>query len=208
MESTVTQWDEIFQHDGRVFLDPAPVVVEFTERLKVNGRVRLLDVGCGSGRHLIHMAQAGLETYGLDNSSAALRLASDWLVEQTQTIRLVRSDARLPLPFRSDCFDALISTQVIHHALLATVQATALEIARVVRPEGMILISVPLGPDASNDDYVEIESHTFLPLSGSEKGLPHHFFTPDELPRLFAAFDTLDVSVRGNAVIVYQGVKK
>ena len=158
-------------------------------------------------RHVVHMAQSGLEVYGLDNSPAALCLAAEWLAEQNQTAGLLLADARQPLPFRNNSFDALISTQVIHHALLATVQATAREIARVVRPGGTILVSVPIGKDAG-DDFIEIEPQTFVPLSGSEKGLPHHFFTPEELPELFAPFETQDVSVRGEVVIVYQGVKR
>jgi SAM-dependent methyltransferase len=207
MEATATQWDEIFQRDGRVFFEPVPLVVQFAEMLKARGFVRVLDVGCGSGRHVVHMARTGLEVYGLDNSSAALRLTSEWLAEQAQTFRLVRSDARHPLPFRDSSFDALISTQVIHHAILSTVQATADEIARVVRPGGIILVSVPVGKDA-DDSFIEIEPRTFIPLSGSEKGLPHHIFTPEELPKLFAPFETLDVNVRGGGVIVYQGVKR
>lgn len=117
------------------------------------------------------------------------------------------ADTCHPLPFENGAFDALISTQVIHHARLATVQSTAREIARVVRSGGLILVSVPAGRDAG-DDFLEIEPRTFVPLSGSEKGLPHHIFTPEELPELFAPFETLDVSVRGEVVIVYQGLKR
>lgn len=207
METAATQWDDIFQRDGRIFLEPAPLVIQFADLLKSRGGIRVLDVGCGSGRHVVYMAQADLDVFGLDNSPAALRLAAEWLAEKNQTARLTLADARQPLPFQTDSFDALISTQVIHHAILATVQATAGEIARVVRSGGTILVSVPLGKDAG-DDFIEIEPCTFVPLSGSEKGLPHHIFTPEELPELFAPFQTLDVSVRGEVVIVYQGVKR
>jgi SAM-dependent methyltransferase len=202
-----TPWNEIFQRDGRIFHEPAPLVVQFAEQLKIGGARRVLDLGCGSGRHVVYMAQSGLEVYGLDNSLVALHLTAEWLAEQSLTAKLILADGRLPLPFYNYSFDALISTQVIHHALLATVQATAHEITRLVRPGGTILITVPVGKDAG-DDYVEVEARTFVPLSGSEKGLPHHFFTPEELPQLFAAFETQEVSVRGGVVIAYQGVKR
>jgi SAM-dependent methyltransferase len=207
MLTAATQWDDIFQRDGRIFLEPAPLVIQFTDLVKSRGGIRVLDVGCGSGRHVVYLAQADLDVFGLDNSPAALRLAAGWLAEKNQTARLTLADARQPFPFQTDSFDALISTQVIHHAILTTVQATASEIARVVRSGGTILVSVPLGKDAG-DDFIEIEPRTFVPLSGSEKGLPHHIFTPEELPELFAPFQTLDVSVRGGVVIVYQGVKR
>ena len=207
MQSPATQWDEIFRRDGRIFVEPAPVVVEFAEQLRDGGTVRVLDLGCGSGRHVLHMARIGLEVSGLDNSPAALCLAAGWLAEQNLKARLVLADARLPLPFRNSSFDALISTQVIHHALLETVQATAREIARVVRPGGAILVTVPVGKDAG-DDCVEVEPRTYVPLTGTEKGLPHHFFKPEELPKLFAPFETKDISMRGEVVIVYRGVKR
>jgi SAM-dependent methyltransferase len=62
--------------------------------------MRLLDVGCGPGRHCHALARAGVDVVGLDISSAFLRAAGpgSW----------VRADARL-LPFRLGTFDAAIS---------------------------------------------------------------------------------------------------
>jgi SAM-dependent methyltransferase len=207
MEPAATQWDDIFQRDGRIFLEPAALVIQFAETLKAGGYTRVLDVGCGSGRHSVYMANLGLEVYGLDNSQAGLRLASEWLAEHAQITRLLLADARQPLPFQDGVFDALISTQVIHHARLAIVQTTAREIARVVRSGGLILVSVPAKKD-DGDDFIEIEPRTFVPLNGSEKGLPHHIFTPEELPGLFETFETLDVSLRSDVVMIYRGKKK
>ena len=207
MQSPATQWDEIFRRDGRIFVEPAPVVVEFAEQLRDGGTVRVLDLGCGSGRHVLHLARIGMDVTGLDISPAALCLAAGWLADQNLKARLVLADARLPLPFRNSSFDALISTQVIHHALLETVHTTAREIARVVRPGGAILVSVPVGKDAG-DDCFEVEPRTYVPLTGTEKGLPHHFFKPEELPKLFAPFETKDISIRGGVVIVFRGAKR
>ena len=81
MQSPATQWDEIFQRDGRIFIEPVPVVVYFTKLLKIRGYSGILDLGCGSGRHIVHMAQTNLEVYGLDSSPAALHLAAEWLAE-------------------------------------------------------------------------------------------------------------------------------
>lgn len=180
------------------------MVIEFAARLKAAGIDKVLDIGCGSGRHLVCMAQTGLSVYGLDNSPYGLRLATEWLAHESLQARLILADARQKLPFPDNAFDAVISTQVIHHARLATVQATAREIARIVRPGGLILISVPIKKH-EDEDFLEIEPNTFVPLNGSEKGLPHHIFQENELPELFPSFETLDISLRGTVVLVYMG---
>jgi SAM-dependent methyltransferase len=205
LESAANQWDAIFHRAGRTFLEPASAVTQFAEQLVAKRFRRVLDVGCGSGRHVVCMSDFGLEVYGMDYSPAGLRLASEWLAGSGQSQRLILADMRCAFPFPTAFFDALIATQVIHHAQLAIVRETAREIARVVRPGGFILVSVPVRTD--DGEFQEIEPRTYLPLTGSEKGLPHHIFLPEELPDLFSYFDTQDVSVRGDVVAIYQGLR-
>ena len=61
---------------------------------------------------------------GLDISPTGLRLAQNWLDEEYLEAPLVQADNRHPLPFKDGAFEGLLSTQVIHHALLAEVRAT------------------------------------------------------------------------------------
>ena len=53
----------------------------------------------------------------------------------------VRADAGKPLPFKDATFDAAVCTEVLEHVHDA--RAVLREIARVVRPGGRILVSVP-----------------------------------------------------------------
>lgn len=140
-------WEQIYRADGRRFQEPARVVVEFAAQLAALGRCRVLDLGCGDGRHAVYLAQRGFGVCGLDSSPTALRLARQWLRERGLSGTWVLADMRAPLPFRDAAFDAVVSTQVIHHARVATVRATALEILRVLRPGGMVLVTVPARTD-------------------------------------------------------------
>ena len=184
--------------------------MQFADSLKERGLTSILDLGCGTGRHVVHMAQKGLRVTGLDNAPTGLRLAKEWLDKEQCKADLILSDMRYSLPFENDSFDAVLSTQVIHHAKLATVLQTAREIERIVRTNGMIMISVPtrtaIAEDASAHD--EIEPNTFVPTSGSEKGLPHHLFTPDEFRAIFPQFQTTDLQVFDDRVIVLNAIKK
>ena len=209
MDSEPTQWEKIFRQDGRVFPEPRPRVVRFTELLLELGLHTVLDLGCGTGRHVIHMAAKGLRVSGSDNAPTALKLTRQWLKEAGLTADLVLSDMRQPMPFKDNSFDALLSAQVIHHALLATVLDTAREIERVVRRDGLILVSVPTRKAISEDapEHEEIEPNTFVPKSGTEAGLPHHLFSPDEFPRIFPRFKVMDLQVHDDRVMVFQGIR-
>ncbi|RJP47706.1 MAG: class I SAM-dependent methyltransferase [Anaerolineaceae bacterium] len=210
MDAEPTQWEKIFQQDGHVFPEPRLQVMQFAEGLLQRGLTSVLDLGCGNGRHTVHMAQKGLCVFGMDNAPTALRLTREWLGRERLAAGLVLSDMRRALPFASDAFDAVLSTQVIHHAVLATVLGTAREIERVVRKGGIIMISVPLRKAIEEDsnEHEEIEPDTFVPTSGTEKGLPHHLFTPDELSSIFPQFRVTDLQVSGERVMVLQAIKK
>ena len=65
---------------------------------------RVLDVGCGPGRHLVELHRIGYRATGLDLSQPMIDAARDTIREAG----LVRADMRL-LPFRQDAFDVVTS---------------------------------------------------------------------------------------------------
>jgi SAM-dependent methyltransferase len=64
----------------------------------------VLDIACGSGRHLLELEQEGYEAVGVDLSWALLRTAQN----ERGALDLVRSDMRT-LPFRERQFGAMVS---------------------------------------------------------------------------------------------------
>lgn len=196
----VQPWDEIFRRQGRVYEAPALIMSEIAERLRRQGCRRVLDLGCGSGRHVVYLARQGFLMTGLDNSPTALRLTGEWAAAERLEAALVRADMRAPLPLAEAGFDALVTTQVIHHARLAGVRRTAAEIGRVVRQGGMLFITVPLTPDP-DDEFEAIEPGTLVPITGRERGLPHHFFTTDELCSILPQFRVLQERLLGERIL-------
>ncbi len=192
-------WDEIYQRDGLVFQDPFPAIDALVAAFREFNITRILDLGCGNGRNLVHLAALGFQVTGVDSAWWGLQVAQDWGEEKKVAMDLVQADMRRPFPYRAESFQAVMATQVIHHALLATVIRTASEMDRVLQPSGLLFITVPT-PRDPKEDHIEVEPGTFIPTSGTEKGLPHHFFTLEALRNLFPSYKVLDLSTRGGEV--------
>lgn len=68
---------------------------------------RLLDLGCGRGRHTITLGKRGYDVTGLDLSERALNTArSKAASQQLKNVRFVQGDMREPIP---DTFDAVLN---------------------------------------------------------------------------------------------------
>jgi SAM-dependent methyltransferase len=99
---------------------------------------RVLDVGCGDGRHLRAAAVRGCRTIGVDYDAAELRSARAALREMP--VDLIVADASR-LPFREGAFDAVICTETLEH--LPDDAGAVRELSRVLRDGGTLLGAVP-----------------------------------------------------------------
>lgn len=85
----------------------AQEVAFLTEVLGLPEGARILDVGCGAGRHTVALAQAGYAVTGVDVSGGLLQVAADRANEAGVKPALFNVDAR-QMPFDAE-FDAVIS---------------------------------------------------------------------------------------------------
>ena len=159
-----------------------------------NGVRRILDLGCGDGRHLHYFSSLGYEMFGIDYAPSALRLANLWLAGDNLSAGLVCADMT-GIPWRGELFDAVISFLVINHNPVKRISRTIEEIHRVLKPGGWLFVTVstckPLGTMRYHSG-IEIETDTIVLTEGREKGVPHHFFTTPELLSEFSRFELVD----------------
>lgn len=197
-------WEVIFRNRRWPHEEPFPAFEEVVQGFKVNGCERILDLGCGTGRHIYHLASAGFYTVGLDISPTGLKLTQARLVGDRLGANLTLADFRAPLPFEEGSFDGVFSTQVVHHALKTQVQLAVDEIFRVLVPGGMAFVTVS-GKLDEGVEFEEVEKGTYIPLSGDEAGLQHHIFTPETAAETFQAFEIEEISIRadGHVIVVW-----
>ena len=126
------------------------------DRLGLRAGERLLDLGCGGGRHAYEAIRRGARVTALDASEAELKDVSalmDELARHDETGTdgvgaVVCADA-LKIPFRDGSFDRVIAAEVLEH--VPGDQVAMAELARVLRPGGSLAVTVPrFGPEALN----------------------------------------------------------
>lgn len=108
------------------------------ERVSFDCRgVDVIELGCGTGRHVPRVLDGGARTYvGVDGSSGMLAVARSRHVDERA--RFVEADLAAPLPFGSATFDRALVVLVLEH--LPAIDGPLREIARVLRPTGHLRI--------------------------------------------------------------------
>lgn len=153
-----------------------PVSIDSFVRAGLDPRARVLDLGCGTGRHARALAAAGFRVVAADTDFDAVSTARELSGAETGTgpddsaPRHVLGRAE-SLPFRDASFDALLCLDVLHWAAdTAAFDAMWNEIWRVIRPGGLLCIRclcLDFSPSAA-----PLGSGRFRLASGAEWFLP------------------------------------
>jgi SAM-dependent methyltransferase len=170
------------------------LTVDF-ERLSIRPGTRLLDLGCGAGRHAFEAARHGARVVALDTDRGELEQVSAIAAAMDEageipaggSIRTASGDAT-SMPFPDSCFDFVIAAEVMEH--IPADQAAMREVARVLRPGGIAAVTVPAWlPERIcwllSDDYHNVpgghvriftrhELETKLARAGLDVGGHHH----------------------------------
>lgn len=224
----MTQWYETLfanfgeSYDKESFTQGTVGEVDFVEReLEADRAKRILDIGCGTGRHAIELARRGYRVTGFDLSEAQLRLARAKADKAGVVVEFQRRDATQP-HFHQE-FDAaimfcegafpLMETDEKNHAILRQAGAA-------LRPGGKLLLTTlnalfPLfhsvkdfldasgsgtAPDKLTFDVMTFREHaelTFADDAGQSQTVEtnERYYTPSEMRWLLqtAGFATVDI---------------
>ena len=118
------------------------------DRLRVGPGDRLLDMGCGGGRHVFAGLRRGARVVALVADAAELKGVQGMVEAMVQAGEVpsrgagspVQGDA-LALPFADGAFDRIIAAEVLEH--IPDDAGAIAELARVLRPGGRMAVTVP-----------------------------------------------------------------
>ena len=139
---------------------------------------RVLDMGCGGGRHAFALYRRGADVVALDLSFEDLRevdtmfraMELEGEVTEGGSAFAVRGSA-YSLPFADESFDRIIAAEIMEH--LPEDELAMSELYRVLKPGGLIAVTVPRWlPEKVNwalsDDYHNVEGGHIRIYKGSE----------------------------------------
>ncbi len=145
------------------------IIPPISELVRESGgadRVKLLDVGCGTGRtlHQLAIAHPTMRLHGCDMSPAYIKHARKRL-EDVQEVTLAVENAE-SLPWAEETFDVVTSTYMFHELPRNARRNVVREMFRVLRPGGLVVIEDSAQPSESPE------------LDGVLRNFPQEFHEP------------------------------
>jgi SAM-dependent methyltransferase len=117
---------------------PQPAIVELERAGRIGGAV--LDVGCGTGEHTIHLAALGYDVLGVDASAAGIERARAIAAERGVDARFALADA-LDLgagPVHDQAYETVLDSALFHIFDAGDRVRYARSLHRVCRPGGVV----------------------------------------------------------------------
>jgi tellurite methyltransferase len=147
--------------------------------LRECGVRRVLDLGCGVGRHALLLASMGFDVAALEMSTNGIQVARRSAEECGTCIEFCLS-AMSSLPYRTDSMDYVLAWNVIYHGDLSLLGKTLDEIYRVLRPGGVFQATLLSKRNAYFGVGRELAKDTWVADGKEEKSHPHCYLNARE----------------------------
>jgi len=105
--------------------------------LEIHKNDKTLDVGSGTGNLSVLFEQAGAETVGIDSSYEGICIHK----AKQKKSNILLGDLTKPLPFKDGLFDKICSNNVVYTLPEKSRQPLFNELYRVIKPNGIIVVS-------------------------------------------------------------------
>lgn len=197
----VALWNDYYQNNKDAYLFPNEFVLRSFlgnyPNLKMpydyKGK-KICDISCGDGRNIVLLNRLGFDIYATEITEEICTITKGKLLSHPEKISVnIRQGVNWALPFEDGFFDYLLSWNACYYmeSESSTISAHIEEFARILRPGGYAVVSVPSHKCYSLTDAVElgnglvkvnIKDTKWMLLNGS---IYHRFDSYDEVERVF-----------------------
>lgn len=191
------EWEKSYERKENFLFYPHEEVIRFISKF-VRKRIglnefqdvkpdakgcRILDFGCGIGRHVMYCDEMGIESYGVDLSETAISIAKQWArqngIERVDS-KIVQGEAST-LPWESGFFDFAISHGVLDSMSFANARQSCAELHRVLKRGGLFYCDLVSGDDSNHSrEYCGEE----IVKTGHESGTIQNYYNAQKINEL------------------------
>ena len=166
MDNSKVAWNRSYENRDNFVFHPHEEVLRFVSKF-IRKRIglnefrdvapgsaggRVLDLGCGIGRHVLYCNDMGLDSYGIDLSDAAVGVAREWARLRSfpnPDSRICQGDIRT-LPWGDGFFRYAISHGVLDSMTFEIARSACLELGRVMSKDGLFYCDLISGDDSGH----------------------------------------------------------
>lgn len=190
------KWEELYKKGGQRGRYPNEDVIRFIQRCfpdsRARGNIKILDWGCGTGRHVHYLAKEGFLTYGVEVSGAGVELTKKWLAEEKLKAQVNKIDG-LTAPYQDNFFDAIIECAALQHNKPGQIKKIISEMRRMLKPGGQVFSFCKAKQDSLYKTGKRLEKDTYYINKFVETPTIIHFFDKRELKLLWQKFGEIKI---------------
>jgi cyclopropane fatty-acyl-phospholipid synthase-like methyltransferase len=202
------KWDQLHSVKQSRLIYPTESVIRFIRSsFSSNSNANLLDLGCGSGRHMLYAAREGYHVSGLDLSLESVQMTKELLDTYGYSGEVVQGSLT-DVPFNNDTFDGIVCYGVLLYLKRNDIIKAVQEIHRLLKAGGKAFIVVRSINDLRVNLGKEIEANTYQITSNetNEEGMVMYFFNEEEIRAIFAIFKNIQIGFHNfntNSLVSY-----
>jgi ubiquinone/menaquinone biosynthesis C-methylase UbiE len=186
-------WEKIYTKHGRVQLDVLDTVIQAADIFRKNGLKNILDLGCGTGRHTLLLADRGFTVHACDISETGLKMTQE-LIEKSGLSNVSYSIQDMyNLSIDSDTLDGILCIWAQGHGVREEIAKGIQEAYRVLLEGGIFFTDFVTKDDITYGIGDEIAPDTYVGGRPEEEGIPHYYTYVEELKELFEMFTEVTI---------------
>lgn len=193
------KWDRIHDIASLKLQYPNEHVVRylfknFPREVNKRKKLKILDLGCGNGRHIKVFAEQGFTVYGVDYSKQAIEHTKRLLKIYSLEAEVIRADVN-KLPYPDSFFDGIVSIAVLYYNDKLTIKQSINELYRVLKPGSSAVIYLKTTNDYYFNVGKKIDKKTLIMTDKDKykKGMVLHFLSKNDVFKYFSQFKKISL---------------
>ena len=169
---------------------PAPQVLDLIRSLSPSEKPKVLDLGCGLGRHAIAFASAQFSVTATDASAIAIQHLTEWARSLQLSIEAHVCDV-LADTLPAETFDVVLSYNVIYHGSREQFAQAIRQAWKLLKRNGIFFFTCPSRQDGKYGFGEQVAPHTYRCTKSVTPGDIHYFADEYDLDELLDDFQTI-----------------